>query len=82
MFLLVSCSFAFQYLLCFVHDQDQQTKKRNRTKTYVKETGEFHNQSRFSNYALMVNILKVNDKYIKRKTLVRDLKWHLILYNN
>ena len=27
MFLLVSCSFAFQYLLCFVHGQGQRTKE-------------------------------------------------------
>ena len=27
MFLLVNCSFAFQYLLCFVHGQGKQTKE-------------------------------------------------------
>ena len=27
MFLLVSCSIAFQYLLCFVHSQGQRTKE-------------------------------------------------------
>ena len=27
MFLLVGCSFTFQYLLCFVHGQSQRTKE-------------------------------------------------------
>ena len=27
MFLLVSCSFAYQNVLCFVHGQDQRTKE-------------------------------------------------------
>ena len=43
MFLLVSCSFAFQDLLRFVHGQGQRTKEIKKNKTYNKETGEFHN---------------------------------------
>ena len=49
MFLLVSCSFAFQYLLCFVHSQGQRTKAIE-NKNIDKETGEFPNQSYFINY--------------------------------
>ena len=40
MFLLVSYSFAFQYLLCFVHDQGQRTKEMENTNIH-KETGGF-----------------------------------------
>ena len=29
MFLLVSCSYAFQYLLCYVHGQGQRTKRKS-----------------------------------------------------
>ena len=47
MFLLVSCSFAYQNVLCFVHGQDQRTKEIEN-----KETVEFHNQSCFINYGL------------------------------
>ena len=49
MFLLVSFSFAFQYLLRFVHGQGQQTKEIE-NKNIRKETGEFHNQSHSTNY--------------------------------
>ena len=44
MFQLVSYSFAFQYLLCFVHGQVQQTKEIE-NKTHNKETDEFHKVS-------------------------------------
>ena len=52
MFLLISCSFAFEYLLCFVHGQGQRTKEIE-NKNIHKETGEFSNQShsRISNPA-------------------------------
>ena len=49
MFLLVTCSFAFQYLLCFVYGQDQRTKEIE-NKNIHKETGEFPNQSKSINY--------------------------------
>ena len=44
MFLLVSFSFAFEYLLCFVHGQGQRTKEI-KNKNIHKETGEFPNKS-------------------------------------
>ena len=40
MFLLVSYSFVFQYLLCFVHDQGQRKKEIENTNIH-KETGGF-----------------------------------------
>ena len=43
MFLLITCSFALQHLLCSVHGQDQRTKEIE-NKNIHKETGEFHNQ--------------------------------------
>ena len=44
LFVLIRCSLvvAFQYFLCFVHGEGNK-----RTKIYNKETGKFHNQSRF-----------------------------------
>ena len=53
MFLLVGSSFAFQYLLCFVHGQGHRTKEME-GKQCNKETGEAQDQSRLINYALTV----------------------------
>ena len=47
MFLLVSCSFAFQYLFCA---GSRPTDKRNSERKHAKETGEFPNQSHSINY--------------------------------
>ena len=53
MLLLVSFSFAFQYLLCFVHGQDQGTKEiKNKTIHIDKETGKFHNHFHFINHGV------------------------------
>ena len=49
MFLLDNCSFAFHCFLCFVHGQGQRTKETENKNIY-KEIGEFHKQSRFTNY--------------------------------
>ena len=48
MFVLIGCSLvvAFQYFLCFVHGEGNK-----RTKIYNKETGKFHNQSRFISWS-------------------------------
>ena len=55
MFLLVSCSFVFQNLLCFVHGQGRRTKEIE-NKNINKEIGEFPNQSYSINY-VFVSIL-------------------------
>ena len=53
MFLLVSSSYMYFNIfsvLCVVKANEQ---KKLRTKTFKKETGEFYNRSRFTNYGLV-----------------------------
>ena len=57
MLLLVSCLFAYQYLLCFVQGQDKRTIEKE-NETYYKETVEFHNQFVLLTM-IAVNYLKV-----------------------
>ena len=58
MFLLISCSFAFEYLLCFVHGQGQRTKEIE-NKNIHKETGEFSNQSHSINYSNNIYLAQI-----------------------
>ena len=44
MFWLVSCSYAFENLLCFVHGQRPTNKGNREQKPITKKLAEFHNQ--------------------------------------
>ena len=44
MFWLVSRSYVFEYLLCFVHGQGQRTNEIENKKPITKKLAEFHNQ--------------------------------------
>ena len=56
MFLLVSCSFAFQYVLCFVHGQGQRTKEIKGEKKYYKKLASFITSLVLLTYCLMGRI--------------------------
>ena len=60
MFWLVRCSYAFEYLLCLVHGQDQRTKEIEfirEQKPVTNNLAEFHNQ-----FALLIMVYINNYK--------------------